>query len=699
MLLNVAEPAPHSPRAARARTAWSELRRAVAEAKALGAELRIVGADVEVDGNIPDALRERLSARLLWQYLGGALHDLEAIEFGESLGVEVVIVRDEAGARAAAKVLEKAPYLGIDIETAVPGERPPPIRINKDGAVAERQDEPGKGALDPHRARIATLQLYGGAECFVFIGAALELLLGSNWLRQQHLVAHNAAFELKFLKKHAPQPASVPANAHFHPMECTLQATGLRHGVWRRGLDDACVATFGIAPPKALQTSCWGAPRLSPGQIAYAAVDAISAWRLWREMLPRMRREGLWRAYELQRDALPAVADMENRGLGFDREEHARQVEKWSRELAEHRREFAEIAGKPPPSKQSEVRDWLVENGGDLSGWPRTEKGALKTGHEHIIRLVLNGILTVKPLLAILAVEKLLQNFGPKLVEHVNPATRRLHASFIVSGAKSGRFSCRGPNLQQLPSAKAPDFRKVIVAAPGNVFACGDYSQIELRAAAWIYNDPALTKVFADGLDLHREMAAAIAGVPVAAVTPEQRTKAKPVNFGALYGISAESLAIDAFATYGVPMTEAEAQAALDRFFDKFRVLKNGRFRNYDKVRAEGLARIGAGRVVRGEWEVGGRIRFTQACNLGIQGICADCMLRAMIALHRRMLGAMVATVHDELLLEVPEGDAEAAARVLEEVMLEAFVKTFPKAPTAGLVDVHVGKNWKDAKG
>jgi ribonuclease D len=110
---------------------------------------------------------------------------------------------------------------------------------------------------------------------------------------------------VKFLKKHEPQPASVPATvkAHFHPMECTLQATGLLHGVYNRGLDDACQATFGITPPKALQTSCWGAPRLSPRQIAYAASDAILAWRLWREMAPRMRREGLSRAYELQRDA------------------------------------------------------------------------------------------------------------------------------------------------------------------------------------------------------------------------------------------------------------------------------------------------------------------------------------------------------------------------------------------------------------
>jgi DNA polymerase I-like protein with 3'-5' exonuclease and polymerase domains len=661
-----------------------------------------------VEGDIPDELRERLPARLLWQYLGGVWTDLQALEFGEKLGAETVVVRDEAGVRAAAKALDKAAYIGIDIETTA-DERPPPIKINKDGSVAERQDKPGPGALDPHRARIATLQLYGGGDkAYVFVDKALQFLLGSHWLRQQHLVAHNAGFELKFLRKHAPQPTLIPAKSRHFPMECTMQATGLLQGVWRRGLDDACKATFDITPPKDLQTSCWGAKRLSDGQVAYATSDAILTWRLWREMLPKMRREGLCslpnpssppRAYELQRDVLTPVAAMELRGLGFAREIHAAQVDAWSHELALKRREFADIAGRPPPSKQAEVREWLVGHADDLDKWPKTKTGLLSTAREHVVRLILKGIPTVKPLLAIMALEKLLENFGPELAEHINPMTGRIHASYKVSGAKSGRFTSSDPNLQQLPSARAPDFRRVIVAAPGNLFVCGDYSQIELRAAAWLYDDPALTKVFADGLDLHRETAAAIAGVPISAVTPEQRAAAKAVNFGSIYGIGAESLAVSAFADYGIEMSVAEAQAALDRFFGRFRVLYQGRFKHWDRVKAENLVRIGVGRLVKAQWEPEGRIRFAQSCNLGVQGSAADVMLRAIIGLHRRMPGVMVCTVHDELLLEVPEEKAEAAARMLEEVMTEAFVKTFPKAPTLGLVDVHCGRDWKEAKG
>jgi DNA polymerase-1 len=345
------------------------------------------------------------------------------------------------------------------------------------------------------------------------------------------------------------------------------------------------------------------------------------------------------------------------------------------------------------------VRQWLEGNGGDLTGWPKTKSGLLSTERDHLVRLVLRNISTVRPLLTILALETLLRTFGPKLAERVNPLTGRIHADYVVSGSKAGRFTSSGPNLQQLPAIRAPDFRRVIVAAPRHLLVCGDYSQIELRAAAWIYDDPELTKIYVEGHDLHAETAAFIAGVLIEAVTPEQRSAAKAVNFGSIYGISAEGLAVQAFADYGIDMSVAEAQAALDRFFDKFRVLKQGRWRHWDRVKAENLVRIGAGRTVRGEWEAEKRIRFTQSCNLRVQGAAADAMLRAMIQVHRRMPGAMVCTVHDELLLEVPESGAEDAARVLEEVMVEAFCATFPKAPTFGLVEVHVGRDWKEAKG
>src|SRR5262249_43856335 len=186
---------------------------------------------------------------------------------------------------------------------------------------------------DPHKASIATVQLYAGGErAFVFAGEAIRRLINSHWLSEQRLVAHNALFETAFLQKHAD---FAPAQ----PMKCTMQASGLLYGA-PRSLTPACVNVIGAEPPKALQLSCWSAPRLSAGQIAYAASDAALTWYLWTGMASELRDARRFAAYELARDAIPAVADMQLRGLGFDPEEHARQADGWSRALADARREY-----------------------------------------------------------------------------------------------------------------------------------------------------------------------------------------------------------------------------------------------------------------------------------------------------------------------------------------------------------------------
>jgi hypothetical protein len=433
---------------------WSDLRKAAREAHLLGAEFRIVGADAEVDGELPCALRAALPVPMLRQYLGAARADKEATTFLWQLGVEPVLNEDIAGADAAMAELSGADPIGIDIETSPPNARPEPVRINRDGSIASVQPKPGDAGLDPHRAGIMTLQLYGGgARAFVFRGAALVHVMNSFWLRQQHLVAHNAGFEVVFLRQHSAPPSEVKAR---HPVECTMQAAGLLHGVWRRSLAAASMRTLGVEPPKALQTSCWSAPRLSPGQIAYAGADAVLARNLWQEMRPALEAKGRLAAYELQRAAVPAVADMQLRGLGFDLDAHARQVENWSRELADTRRSYQEISGKAPPTAPAEVRAWVAAViGRDIENWSRTETGELSIERKHLKRLALTAVPTAKPVLAILALQKLISTFGPKLTEFVSPVTGRIHASYHIAGAKSGRFSSSRPNLQQLPSAKS----------------------------------------------------------------------------------------------------------------------------------------------------------------------------------------------------------------------------------------------------
>jgi DNA polymerase I-like protein with 3'-5' exonuclease and polymerase domains len=717
-------------------TRWERVGQVVRETAALGVNFRISGSCVAIDApaELPPKLNAELgelrASGLLRRFLlSGDDPDRAAFAFADSLGVQRVLVTTRDGVREAVRQLsadlrQYGGHLGLDIETGPrPGQgKPRPyIQLNADGTPAERQppwkDDTG---LDPHRANIICLQLYAGGRCaYVFRGEALHRVLHLRWLRRQHIVAHNATFECAFLLYHAGRkPPRYRRNGG--RLDCTSQAMGLLRGVGYGGsgrrLDKAAAAFLGLAVPKDLQLSDWSAAELSEGQIGYAAADAILAWRLWPPMraeLKRQRREpsgrqwSRWGAYELQRRAIPAVADMELRGLGFDRDEHARQAQAWAAALAHARHTYQELTGEPPPAKQADKQAWLrqvlAEHPEHFPSWPRTTTGLLSTRAGQLKRLI--GIDTVRAMLAISANEQLLNNFGPRLAERISPVTGRLHGRYNIAATKAGRFSASAPNLQQLPAKRAPEFKACVVARPGYVLIGCDWSQIEMRAAAWLYRDPVLTQIFIDGRDIHKETAARIAGIPVADVTDAQRDAAKPINYGAIYGQGAVGLRESAFVNYGVELSLAEAEHAQKRFFDAYRQLRKGLWDNYHLCKARGFILIGAGRVVEANWEtdVGGRILFTRACNLPIQGAAADAMLRAVAWIYARLKaigtrGGLVACVHDELLLEVDEDDAEKARQILEQTMLDAFTETFPRAPADGVAKAVIGRTWKEVK-
>jgi site-specific DNA-methyltransferase (adenine-specific) len=689
----------------------------LARAAALGARFRLSGTDIESDGldGLPSDLQAALLADLpaLWSHLGGGACDQPSLKLADRLGIEIRLVETVAEARAAVRQLirqisDGPGHLAVDIETAPRagcGAERPWIKLRKNGALWVHQPtEKDPAPLCPYRGCIGCLQLCADLfTAFVFRGPALDLVVRSHWLRRQHLVAHNTGFELAFLKQSAPDYRRPPDRRSGVRLECTMQATGLLQGVWNRGLDDACKSYLGITLSKELQTSDWSAETLSPGQLAYAALDAAVTWRLWPVLRGELVRSGRWDAYVLQSRAIPAMVAMELRGLGIDRGKHARLVEQWSRELADARQAYLTATGQPPPSKPAEVRAWLatVLSADEQVSWPRTKTGALSIETKYLKRLALRP--GGKPVLDLLAREKLLQCFGPTLVDKINPVTGRLHCRFVISGSKAGRFTATNPNLQQLPSRKAKEFRECIVAAEGCVVVGCDWNQVELRAIAWVSGDPALTAVYAEGRDLHQENAANFARVPLEEVTEEQRTAAKPVSFGWIYGIGAISLAEDAFANYGVEMTVAEAQERLDGFSRRFPRVAAWRDENAGICRAQGFVRIGCGRIVEAKWEPYNKLSFPQCCNLPIQGICADAMLRAIPLAHKRLCaagirGGLVATVHDELLAEVVETDAERARDIIQETMVNAFATTFPGAPLNGVAEAKTGRSWSDLK-
>jgi DNA polymerase I-like protein with 3'-5' exonuclease and polymerase domains len=730
----------------------SKLLSAAAQA---GAGFRLSGARIAV--SCPEGISDQLASELrsrrneVWDHLGGTRLDRPSLELLDLLGVAVAVPQNKTEAfdlvgemEADANRLGHRGLLGFDIETAaLPGEGARPVvTLTCNGALKASQPRlKGDAGLDPRRAAVRLAQLYGGgARCLVLDTRLVPLTVLASVLSRRTVVIHNAKFELSFLAQ---------AGIAMPKFECTQQAAGLLLGVRRHGLDDAASAYLRLDLPKQLQTSDWGAKVLSAGQLAYAALDAIVALRVWLKMrleLIEKRRGG---AYLLQRDVTPVVARMEARGVALDIAAHRQQIRAWGIALADARQALVSLTGQPPPATPNKVRELLatVLDADMLAHWPRTATGQLSIKRADLLRIERTSSV-VAQLLAIQANEKLLNSFGERLAAKVSPATGRLHAGFNIASTKTGRFSSSNPNLQQIPARKAGEFRMCFVASPGHVFVVGDYSTMELRAAAEIADDAVLRADFANGIDLHRTQAAAMHSIDPSDVTDEQRNAAKAINFGTIYGSGSAGLAASAWIGQGIVMSEDAATEARDKFLGRYHVLARWMRAHADECQRRGFIPIGnMGRVIEAAWEapqsgkrlvpgpvfddagdddtvddvdidwddpswfrgtgLGGNqqnsLRYTLCCNAPIQGACADVIMLAMIATDRALhegniSGGLVLSVHDELVIEVVAGRADEAAALLQRCMEQAFAEVFPKAPLTGLVKLGRGRTWGEAK-
>jgi DNA polymerase I len=294
------------------------------------------------------------------------------------------------------------------------------------------------------------------------------------------------------------------------------------------------------------------------------------------------------------------------------------------------------------------------------------------------------------------------------LVALVSPVTGRLHPDYRIAATASGRASCSRPKLQQAP--RDPRFRALFRPEAGNVLVVADYSSMELRAAAHISGDRAMTEAFEKRLDLHRMTAARMTGKKPEDVTADERRAAKAVNFGACYGLGAGGLVQSAWTGYGIVIDRREAAQWLGAFEAAYPQFARWRRDHAQVCKDRQMIIIGTG-AARGVGRVYPFSRlptcasaYTGSCNLPIQGTCADSSMLALAGIDRALFeegieGGPVAWLHDEIVLEVSAKDASRAAELLEQEMISSFMRTFPGAPLKRLVEAHVGKNWSEAKG
>ena len=561
-------------------------------------------------------------------------------------------------------------------------------------------------SLDPHRARIRLLQVYAGGDRVLVIdldqtgAGVLDLLDGVN------VIAHNIAFELAFLEA---------AGVALGELQCTMQATRLVLGEHAMGLAAAARAYLNLDLDKTLQVSDWSAPSLTQAQIDYAAIDAVVAWRIAEKILPRFDVQK--QAYEIQIRAVPAAMRMERRGFKLDVEAHARLIADLSAERIAAEQEYREacrasahaalIDKVPSTQTQKEAMLAALLSSDELERWRRTEKsGALSTRRSELMRA--GHYPPIVALAKLSRIDKMLSSFGQTLAALVSPVTGRIHAHYRIAGTASGRASCAGPNLQQVP--RDPRFRALFVPEPGYVFVIADYGSMELRAAAYISGDHAMTTAFEQGLDLHRMTAARMTGKDPAEVTSEERKGAKCVNFGSIYGQGAGGLVQAAWDQFDIVLDFDEAKAWLKAFESAYWGLVQWRRMHYR--RCEGRRYIvigrdigrGIGRIYPQSRVPKGGSYYTRCCNLPIQGACADASMLALAYVDDRLFdagieGGPVAWLHDEIVLEVRADQAVDAAAILKQAMIDGFVETFPDAPIDGLVEPHIGMSWAEKDG
>ena len=432
----------------------------------------------------------------------------------------------------------------------------------------------------------------------------------------------------------------------------------------------------------------------------YAGEDADVTWRLHRQLRPRLALEGGTRIYErVDRPLIPVVAAMERHGIRVDREQLARLSTEFATQMAALEQEIHGLAGTEfTIGSPKQLGDILFDKLG-YKGGRKGKSGQYSTDQAVLERLSGEGAEIAARVLDWRQLTKLKSTYTDALQDAINPETGRVHTSYSLVGAQTGRLSSTDPNLQNIPvrTEIGRRIRQAFVAEPGHVLLAADYSQIELRLAAHMADVPALKDAFAKGEDIHARTAEEMFGH----VDRDTRARAKTINFAILYGISRWGLA----SRLGVEPDEA--QAMIDRYFERFPGIQRYIVATLEQVRERGYSETLFGRKTwfprinsKNQAERQGSERA--AINAPIQGTSADIIKRAMARMVPALAQAglnnvrMLLQVHDELVFELPEGDVAAATPVIRRVMATAAEPGVRIDVPLG-VDIGTGPNWDAA--
>jgi len=515
-------------------------------------------------------------------------------------------------------------------------------------------------------------------------------------------VAQNAKYDIAVLDRHGIKVAPIEDTMLIsYALEGGLHKSHGMDELSKRWLEHEPIKFSAVTGTGKSQKSFKHVP-LDPAT-CYAAEDADVTLRLYQHLRPRLAREGLLTVYEtLERGMPPVLAQMENEGIKVDPEWLRQLSNDFSVRMVELEAEAHRLAGRPfNLGSPKQIGEILFQEMG-LASRRTTATGAASTDASMLEDLAAQGHELPRVLLDWRTLSKLKGTYTDNLVPAIAPRTGRIHTSYALASTTTGRLSSSDPNLQNIPirTEEGRKIRKAFIAEPGHVLISADYSQIELRILAHVGDIPQLKKAFMEGHDIHAATASEMFGVPIEGMPSETRRRAKAINFGIVYGISAFGLANQ------LSIPQDEAGAYIKTYFERFPGIRAYMDRTKQAARTQGFVTTIFGRKVhipavnsksQAERAFGDRA----AINAPIQGAAADVMRRAMIrmpdALKEAGLTArMLLQVHDELVFEAPEAEAQAtialARKVMERAAEPAVALSVPL-----VVEARAAANWDDA--
>ncbi len=555
--------------------------------------------------------------------------------------------------------------------------------------------------LDPYLARLRLIQLATGDRVYLVdlnhfgeanlkASEAFAPLRGLFTAPRPIKIAHNAKFDAKFIKHNL----SVDIVGLFDTLLAS-QLVSAGDIEERHGLEAIAGRYLNEAVDKSERLSNWEF-ELSEAQLEYAARDAAVLIPLREKLIDRIKAMGLIQCARLEFECVMPVVDLELAGFFMDKRRWLEQlaiVEEKRGEVANQLQEMlgegvaqASLFGPPRANinldSQPQVSEALTRLGVPLPDSTRNWK----------LQPLAAQYPVVEKLLEYRTMQKALTSYGQNMIEFINPKTGRLHADFRQIGAPTGRFACTNPNIQQVPHAV--EYRRCFMGHPeSRRLVIADYSQIELRILAEFSGDESFINAFRSGADLHKVTAAQVFNVSQEQVTKEQRDFAKRLNFGVVYGIGAQRFSM----MTGLGQTESED--VLRKYFATYRKLDAYLRESANRAVSDKEARTGSGRLVKFNYDPSDRqqISMTQrnGKNAPIQGTSADILKRALRLLSdelRETSANIVNIIHDEIVVEVDEGEAADVAQRVEQAMVAAGEEYLQTVPVK--VESQIASEW-----